>query len=307
MVGGGDVALDAARSAIRLQRAAGLEPDVTLTYRRTQVEMPANASELEEARDEGLKVEFLALPLEVLAAGHAGAGDAGAGEAARSAGDAASGTAGRVAGMRLQRCKLGRPDSSGRRQPVPVEGKLFELAADTVIFAVGQQLVDDFLNGCDGVQAQGRPPRLRPGDDDDRQAGRVRRRRRGPRRLPDRDRSRGGRTPRRGRHPQLPARRGAASGLGDRTRRGPAGRGDAGGDAPPASRARPDARRDRSQRDVGGSQPELQRRAGRWPRRAAAWTAPSAPSAAPVRSPARPTPSTSTSRPPKKRSPSAPC
>ena len=147
VVGGGDVALDAARSAIRLQRAAGLEPDVTLTYRRTQVEMPANASELEEARDEGLKVEFLSLPLEVLAAGDAGTDDA-------AAGDAAGGAQGRVAGMRLQHCTLGRPDSSGRRQPVPVKGKLFELAADTVIFAVGQQLVDDFLNGCDGVRAQ---------------------------------------------------------------------------------------------------------------------------------------------------------
>ena len=147
VVGGGDVALDAARSAIRLQRAAGLEPDVTLTYRRTQVEMPANASELEEARDEGLKVEFLSLPLEVLAAGDAGTDDA-------ATGDAAGGAQGRVAGMRLQHCTLGRPDSSGRRQPVPVKGKLFELAADTVIFAVGQQLVDDFLNGCDGVRAQ---------------------------------------------------------------------------------------------------------------------------------------------------------
>ena len=148
VVGGGDVALDAARSAIRLQRAAGRQPDVTLTYRRTQVEMPANASELQEAQDEGLKVEFLALPLEVLAAGDA------AGEGLIASGDAAGEADGRVAGMRLQRCKLGRPDESGRRQPVPVEGKVFDLAADTVIFAVGQQLVDDFLHGCDGVQAQ---------------------------------------------------------------------------------------------------------------------------------------------------------
>ena len=62
VIGGGDVALDAARSAIRLQVAAGCEPDVTLVYRRTKVEMPANASELDEARDEGLKVEFLVAP-----------------------------------------------------------------------------------------------------------------------------------------------------------------------------------------------------------------------------------------------------
>jgi heterodisulfide reductase subunit A len=155
VVGGGDVALDAARSAIRLQRAAGRQPDVTLTYRRTQVEMPANASELQEAQDEGLKVEFLALPLEVLGAGGASAASAAALSGDRDAvGDAAGEAEGRAAGMRLQRCKLGRPDESGRRQPVPVDGKVFELAADTVIFALGQQLVDDFLQGCDGVQAQ---------------------------------------------------------------------------------------------------------------------------------------------------------
>ena len=127
VIGGGDVALDAARSAIRLQTATGREPDVTLVYRRSEVEMPANASELEEAREEGLAVEFLVQPLEIL-------GD------------------GRVAGLRLRRCELGEPDASGRRQPVPVEGSEFELAADTVLFAVGQALVDDFAQGCDGLE-----------------------------------------------------------------------------------------------------------------------------------------------------------
>ena len=127
VVGGGDVALDAARSAIRLQRAAGRGPDVTLVYRRTRVEMPANASELLEARDEGLKVHFLVQPLELLAAD------------------------GALSGVRLQRCELGPPDASGRRRPQPLPGEEFELPADTVIFAVGQQLVDDFLTGCDGV------------------------------------------------------------------------------------------------------------------------------------------------------------
>ncbi len=89
--------------------------------------MPANASELEEAREEGLAVEFLVQPLEIL-------GD------------------GRVAGLRLQRCELGEPDASGRRQPVLVEGSEFELAADTVLFAVGQALVDDFAQGCAGLE-----------------------------------------------------------------------------------------------------------------------------------------------------------
>ena len=127
VVGGGDVALDAARSALRLQQQRGIEPDVTLVYRRTSVEMPANASEVKEARDEGLKVEFLVQPLEIV------------------------GADGAVAGIRLQACELGEPDESGRRQPVPAEGSEFELAVDTVIFAVGQALVDDFARGCEGL------------------------------------------------------------------------------------------------------------------------------------------------------------
>jgi heterodisulfide reductase subunit A len=150
VIGGGDVALDAARSAIRLQAAAGHEPDVTLVYRRTEVEMPANASELEEAREEGLAVEFLVQPLEILGDTQVGDG-AGGGEATLGAGDAES-AAGRVTGIRLQRCELGEPDASGRRQPVPVEGSEFELAADSVIFAVGQALVDDFARGCEGLE-----------------------------------------------------------------------------------------------------------------------------------------------------------
>ncbi len=130
VVGGGDVALDAARSAIRLQRQAGFEPNVTLTYRRGRVEMPANAGEVHEAREEGLKVEFLVQPLEITKRDD------------------------RVAGLALQRCELGRPDASGRRQPVPVEGSDFELAADMVIFAVGQALVDDFVHGCEGLRVE---------------------------------------------------------------------------------------------------------------------------------------------------------
>jgi len=132
VIGGGDVALDAARSALRLQTAAGLEPDVTVVYRRTRVEMPANASEVEEAREEGLKVEFLVAPLEII-----------------------EGEPGRAGTIRLVRCKLGRPDESGRRRPVPLESKEFELPAETVIFAVGQSLVDDFLAGCDDIGRDG--------------------------------------------------------------------------------------------------------------------------------------------------------
>ena len=127
VIGGGDVALDAARSAIRLQMQAGKDPDVTLVYRRTKVEMPANVTEVEEAREEGLTVEFLVQPLAI------------------------TGEGGKVASIKLQRCELGAPDESGRRQPVAIAGSEFELAVDTVIFAVGQALVDDFAQGCDGL------------------------------------------------------------------------------------------------------------------------------------------------------------
>ncbi len=138
VIGGGDVALDAARSAIRLQQQRGVEPDVTLVYRRTEVEMPANASEVDEAKEEGLQVEFLVHPLEII-------GDAGG---------AGEGSFARVAGIKLQRCELGEPDESGRRQPIPVEGSEFELAVDTVVFAVGQALVDDFAQGCAGLTVE---------------------------------------------------------------------------------------------------------------------------------------------------------
>jgi len=128
VIGGGDVALDAARSAVRLQKQAGREPDVTLVYRRTMVEMPANVTEVEEAREEGLRVEFLVQPLAI------------------------EGKDGKVAAITLQRCDLGAPDESGRRQPVAVNGSEFVLEADTIVFAVGQALVDDFAQGCDGLE-----------------------------------------------------------------------------------------------------------------------------------------------------------
>jgi len=130
VIGGGDVALDAARSAIRLQTQAGHEPDVTLVYRRTRVEMPANVTEVAEAKEEGLTVEFLVQPLAVRSRD------------------------GAVAGIELQRCELGDPDVSGRRRPMPVEGSEFVLDADTVILAVGQALVDDFARGCAGLELE---------------------------------------------------------------------------------------------------------------------------------------------------------
>ena len=127
VIGGGDVALDAARSVLRLQAMAAREPHVTLAYRRSHVEMPANASELGEARDEGLRVEFNVQPVELLGAG------------------------GAVRAVKLQRCAPGEPDKTGRPEPLPIEGAYLDLEADTVIFAVGQALDDGFLNGAQGV------------------------------------------------------------------------------------------------------------------------------------------------------------
>jgi heterodisulfide reductase subunit A len=139
VIGGGDVALDAARSAIRLQKSSGREPDVTLAYRRTREEMPALDEEIEQAVDEGLKVEFLVAPLEIV------------------------GKKGRVTALELQRCELGEPDSSGRRRPVPIEGELSELEADNVVFAIGQDIVEDFLEGCEGVAVAGSQIQIDPG------------------------------------------------------------------------------------------------------------------------------------------------
>lgn len=109
VIGGGNVALDCARCAIRLGR------DVTLLYRRTETEMPARKEEIENAKEEGLKFQMLTQPLTFL-------GD----------------EKGFVKGVECIKMKLGEPDASGRRRPVPVNGSNFVLDADTAIIAIGQ-------------------------------------------------------------------------------------------------------------------------------------------------------------------------
>ena len=109
VVGGGNVAIDAARSALRL----GAE-SVTIVYRRSRAEMPASAWEVEDAEEEGIHIHFLANPLRVLGQG------------------------GQVTGIECVRMELGEPDASGRRRPVPVPGSEFVLDVDTVIPAIGQ-------------------------------------------------------------------------------------------------------------------------------------------------------------------------
>ncbi|MBM4318638.1 MAG: molybdopterin oxidoreductase [Deltaproteobacteria bacterium] len=114
VVGGGNTAIDCARTALRC--GAG---EVDLVYRRTRAEMPANAEEIEAALREGVQMTFLAAPLEVV-------------------GDDERG--GRVTGLRCQRMELGEPDKSGRRRPVPVPGSEYVVPADHILAAIGQQV-----------------------------------------------------------------------------------------------------------------------------------------------------------------------
>lgn len=110
VVGGGNTAVDAARAARRTGAT------VTMLYRRTIEEMPAIRHEIDEADEEGVKIEFLTAPMEVLRAAD-----------------------GCVTAVTVQRMELGEPDSSGRRSPVPIPGDTFEMSASAVITAVSQE------------------------------------------------------------------------------------------------------------------------------------------------------------------------
>jgi heterodisulfide reductase subunit A-like polyferredoxin len=127
VIGGGDVAFDAARSAARMVSVNGKAPEVTVAYRRTREEMPATREEIEEGPAEGVNIEFLAAPVEI------------------------TGSGGKVTSVKFQRNRLGEPDEKGRRKPEPIPNSFFEVPADTVIFAVGQAMVDDFAKGLDDV------------------------------------------------------------------------------------------------------------------------------------------------------------
>jgi NADPH-dependent glutamate synthase beta subunit-like oxidoreductase len=126
VIGGGDTAIDAARVSKRLGA------DVTLLYRRTRTEMPAVAEEVEGALEEGVKIEFLVAPVEVLQKD------------------------GRAVALRSLRMELGEPDASGRRRPVPVAGSEFEVEATTIIPAISQepdfQGFDDLHSGKDWIK-----------------------------------------------------------------------------------------------------------------------------------------------------------
>ena len=110
VIGGGNSALDAARTALRCGAA-----EVTIVYRRTRAEMPADHREIEDAEREGVKLMFLAAPKSFQ-----------------------PGPGGRVAGLECLKMKLGRPDASGRPTPAPIPGSEFTIACDAVVATIGQ-------------------------------------------------------------------------------------------------------------------------------------------------------------------------
>lgn len=109
VIGGGDTSMDCVRSAIRLGTEA-----VTLIYRRTEAEMQGRTEERRHAREEGVRFEFLTMPVEVLVD-----------------------SMGAVAGLRCRRMQLGEPDESGRARPQPIEGSEFDIVADAIVTAIG--------------------------------------------------------------------------------------------------------------------------------------------------------------------------
>jgi len=109
IIGGGNVAVDSARSAARLG-----SKDVSILYRRSLEEMPALPEELEQLDEEGIEVKFLTSPIKVLIDGE------------------------RIKGIECIKMELGMADESGRRRPVPVEGSEFVVECDNVILAIGQ-------------------------------------------------------------------------------------------------------------------------------------------------------------------------
>lgn len=109
VIGGGNTAMDSARSALR----TGCE--VKILYRRTRNEMPAIAQEIDEALREGIEIQFLVAPKRVIVRD------------------------GKVTGIECIKMELGEPDSSGRRKPIPIKGSDFSLEVNTIITAIGEQ------------------------------------------------------------------------------------------------------------------------------------------------------------------------
>lgn len=123
VIGGGNTAIDAARTALRLGSS-----EVTIVYRRSREEMPANDEEIEQAQQEGVNFLFLAAPVKL------------------------NPQNGKLGTMECTRMALGEPDSSGRRRPEPVTGSEFTIELDTVIAATGQTLDISGLEGDEQIE-----------------------------------------------------------------------------------------------------------------------------------------------------------
>ena len=125
VVGGGNTAMDVARTAWRL----GADKVIVL-YRRTKDEMPADRMEIEDCLEEGIEIMELAAPIGIIA------------------------EKGRLKALRCQRMKLGEPDASGRRRPVPLEGSEFDLPCDLAVPSIGQAPIMDGLTEVDGEKVE---------------------------------------------------------------------------------------------------------------------------------------------------------
>lgn len=127
IIGGGNTAMDACRSAVRLGSS-----QVYNIYRRTKEEMPADALEIKEAGEEGVIFKSLSSPLEIL-----------------------SDERGHVKSIVLQKMELGEPDASGRRKPIAIEGETETLEVDTVILAIGQAVDSDLFGSLEKTKKNG--------------------------------------------------------------------------------------------------------------------------------------------------------
>jgi heterodisulfide reductase subunit A len=122
VIGGGNAAMDAVRTAVRMGAEA------FIIYRRSREEMPAIEEEILEAEEEGVKINYLTQPVKII------------------------GTKGKVTAMECIKMELGELDASGRRRPVPVEGSEFTIELDNVITAIGQRPKIGFLKGIDDME-----------------------------------------------------------------------------------------------------------------------------------------------------------
>ncbi|MHA2022843.1 MAG: FAD-dependent oxidoreductase, partial [Candidatus Thorarchaeota archaeon] len=117
VIGGGNAAIDSARVSLRIGAS-----EVSLVYRRSRSEMPANEMEIEDAEHEGIDLKILSSPVKILETG------------------------GKVTGLRCVKMELGEPDASGRRRPVPIPDSEFDIEVDSIVVAIGQGIeADDYF------------------------------------------------------------------------------------------------------------------------------------------------------------------